>query len=244
MIEARKLTKRFRKNAGLIDLDLTVRAGEVVALVGPNGAGKSTALRCLAGQMLPDEGEVHIAGLDLLNQPLEAKRHLGYLPQEPALYPYLTGEELLRFVARIRGVAHIDEALDVADLGAAARRTTREYSFGMQKRLAFAGVLLGNPGAILLDEIFAGLDPVATSRFVTQLRKERARGAAVILSGHELDTVAELADRVCMLVAGRLVRTLEVGELQALRDERGALERLFHEVAGGTVAGGEPREAG
>ena len=166
--------------------------------------------------------------------------HLGYLPQEPALYPYLSGEEMLRFLARVRGVARIDDALEVADLGAATKRTTREYSFGMQKRLAFAGVLLGEPRAILLDEIFAGLDPVATSRFVAQIRRERARGAAGILSGHELDTVADLADRVCMLVAGRLVRTLAGEELSRLRAERGALERLFHELAGGSVAGGEP----
>lgn len=232
MIEVRALTKRYHDDAGILALDLDVAAGEIVALIGPNGAGKSTALRAIGGQLLPDEGSVTIAGVDLLADPLRAKQQMGYLPQEPVVYPYLTGEEYLRFIGRIRGAPDIERALGVCDLGPAAKRLTREYSYGMQKRLAFAGAVMSNPSCVLLDEIFAGLDPLAAARFVEHLRHERDRGAAVLLSGHELGTVGELCDRVVVLVRGRHVRTLLRGELDPLCREPGGLERAFREIVG------------
>jgi ABC-2 type transport system ATP-binding protein len=230
MIEVRGLTKRYGLGAGIENLDLEVQPGEVVALVGPNGAGKSTALRAVAGQILPDAGQILIAGIDLSRDPLAAKARLGYLPQEPVLYPYLTGEEFLRFVARVRGVTDIEAALALCDLGPASRRITREYSFGMQKRLALAGALLGDPAVLLFDEVFAGLDPLVAARVAERLRAEAARGAAVLLSGHELATVAEVADRVAVLAQARLRRLLYSGEIRALQGEPGALERAFREI--------------
>ena len=232
MIEVRGLTKKYRENTGILGLDLDVSPGEIVALIGPNGAGKSTALRAIGGQLLPDAGSVKMGGVDLLADPLRAKLQLGFLPQEPTVYPYLTGEEFLRFLARVRGVASIEHALEICDLGPAARRLTREYSYGMQKRLAFAGAVLSGPACVLLDEIFAGLDPLAVARFADHLRKERERGAAVLLSGHELATVGELCDRVVVLVHGRHVRTLGRAELDPLCREPGGLERTFRELAG------------
>ena len=236
MIEVRGLTKRFREGVGILGLDLDVAAGEVVALIGPNGAGKSTALRAIGGQILPDQGIVKIAGVDLLHEPLRAKAKMGFLPQEPALYPYLTGDEYLVFMSKVRGDPDIARALAICDLGPAARRLTREYSYGMQKRLAFAGAVMGAPAVVLLDEIFAGLDPVAAARFADHLRKERDRGAAVLLSGHELLTVAELADRVVALVAGRHVYTFARRELDELRKEPGGLDRAFASLARGDTA--------
>jgi len=240
MIVVRGLTKRYGRGAGIENLDLEVRPGEVVALVGPNGAGKSTALRAVAGQVLPDAGEVLIAGVDLSRDPLAAKARLGYLPQEPVLYPYLTGEEFLRFIARVRGVADIEEALALCDLGPAARRITREYSFGMQKRLALAGALLGAPSVVLLDEVFAGLDPLVAVRVAERIHAEAGRGAAVLLSGHELTVVAEVADRVAVLAQARLRRVLCSAELRTLQGESGALERAFREIVAPSSTGASP----
>jgi ABC-2 type transport system ATP-binding protein len=237
MIEVRGLTKRYREGAGIEALDLEVAAGEVVALVGPNGAGKTTALRAIAGQILPDEGEIRIGGVDLRADPLAAKERLGFLPQEPLLYPYLTGEEFLRFVARVRGESDLGPFLEVCDLGPAARRLTREYSYGMQKRLAFAATLLGRPPALLCDEVFAGLDPVVSARVALRLRAERDRGAAVLLSGHELPSVADVADRIAVLGGGCLLRILAAAEIRELRAEAGGLERAFREIVGVTAPG-------
>jgi ABC-2 type transport system ATP-binding protein len=223
MIAAHALTKRFRRTIGVDSLSLEVGPGEIVALVGPNGAGKSTALRLLCGQLLPDAGRVSVAGVDLLREPLAAKRHIGYVAQEPTLYPYLTGEEVLRFIARVRRAGSLDAAIAACDLGPALRRLTREYSFGMQKRLAFAAAIASAPPVLLLDEIFAGLDPGAVDRFASLLRNERARGAAILFSGHELETVAAIATRVVLLVAGRAVHTFDEDTLATLRDTPGTL---------------------
>jgi ABC-2 type transport system ATP-binding protein len=245
VISARGLTKRFREGAGIEDLDLAVAPGEIVALVGPNGAGKSTALKLVAGQILPDAGEIRVCGVDLGADPLAAKARMGYLPQEPLLYPYLTGVELLEFVAEVRRERDLTGYLAFCDLGPAAERLTREYSYGMQKRLALAAALMGQPGAILLDEVFAGLDPVASARVAERLREERGRGAAVLLSGHELPSVAGVADRVAVLGAGRLLRIIEAAELMALREEAGGLERAFREItAAGSAATPRPDRAG
>jgi ABC-2 type transport system ATP-binding protein len=232
MIQIRALTKRYREGSGIEALDLTVAAGEIVALVGPNGAGKSTALRAVTGQLLPDSGEIAIDGIDLLQDPLAAKARMSYLPQEPLLYPYLTGEEFLRFIARVRGVTDIAPALSACDLGPAVSRLVREYSYGMQKRLAFAGALLGEPKAIFLDEVFAGLDPVASATVAEALRARRDGGAAILLSGHELASVAQIAERVAVLVRGRLQRLLDAEEMRALRAETGALEKAFRQIVG------------
>jgi ABC-type multidrug transport system ATPase subunit len=230
VIRVRGLTKRYREGAGIEAFDLDVDSGEIVALVGPNGAGKSTALRAIAGQILPDAAEVTIDGKDLHRDPLAVKACTSFLPQEPVLYPYLTGEEFLRFMARVRGVEDIGPALAVCDLGPAVLRLVREYSYGMQKRLAFAGALLVAPKALLLDEVFAGLDPVASAGVASALRGARDRGAAVLLSGHELASVMALADRVAVLARGRLARLLGREEVLALRAATDRLDDAFREM--------------
>ena len=230
VIELVGLEKSFWDARVLQGLDLRVGPGELVGLIGPNGAGKSTALRILTGQLLPDAGTARIGGHDVQTAPLEARRALGYVPQEGGLEPFLTGEEVLRFVAEIRGV---DPAPDPASvlrefgLSSAAHRLTREYSEGMARRLALAAALMCEPPALVLDESLNGLDPRG-ARFVReQLEIHRARGAGILLTGHVLWTLQRLCTRVALLHGGRIVLDLDADAIAAHEAEGRSLEDVF-----------------
>ena len=146
MIRLQEVCKSFHGTAVLQGLSLEVASGELGGLIGPNGAGKSTALRILTGQLLADSGSVELGGFDLLRQPLQARQRLGYVPQGGGVEPFLTGEEVLRFVADLRGIQAeplVPQLLEQFSLSHAGHRLTREYSEGMQRRLAIAAALIG-----------------------------------------------------------------------------------------------------
>ncbi|MBN1334831.1 MAG: ABC transporter ATP-binding protein [Deltaproteobacteria bacterium] len=201
---------------------LSVHPGEFVGLVGNNGAGKTTLLKILAGQLAPGSGTVHVAGVDLSIDPRGARARMGYVPEQPALWEYLTAREFLSFVAEVRGAPDLGEALEVADLGEDAERLIREYSQGMRRRTALAAALLGHPPVLLLDEALNGLDPSSASRVREVLRTRCAAGAAVLLSTHALETVERLASRVVLLSGGRVAADVSVADLAP-----GAIERLL-----------------
>lgn len=202
-------------------VDLTVEPGTFVGLIGHNGAGKSTCLRMLTGLLRPTEGRVLVDGIDVVAEPLEARRRLGAVPEEPALYTYLTGKEFLEFVAEVRGGGDVAAGLEITGLGADADRLIREYSQGMRRKTALAAALLGAPKVLVLDEALNGLDPPSAARVKRALRDAVDGGATVLLSTHVVETVQAVSDRVVMLAHGRVVadeRTSELGErgLEAL----------------------------
>ena len=199
-----------------------VEPGEFVGLVGNNGAGKTTLLRILAGQLAASAGAVRIAGVDVAVDPRQARALTGYVPEQPALWDYLTAREFLGFVAEVRGAGDLDEALAVADLGEDADRLVREYSQGMRRRTALAAALLGHPPVLLLDEALNGLDPASTYRIREILRARAAAGTAVVLSTHVLEMVERVASRVLLLAHGRVEADVTGAEL-----EPGVLERLL-----------------
>ena len=231
-IVVRNFSKRYGTVSAVRGLTLDVPAGEILGLVGPNGAGKTTTLRALAGILRPTEGSVSIAGYGLDTQPVEAKRRLAFIPDEPHLFDYLTVEEHLRFTARLYGVA--DAAARIPELLAEMELTEKrnvlpgELSRGMKQKLSVAAALLHDPSVLILDEPLTGLDPVGIRRMKDTIRRRAAQGTAVILSSHLLNLVEELCTRVLLLRRGEVAALGTITELRALRPdlESASLEDL------------------
>ena len=227
MIRIDGLRKEYGRVLAVDTVSFAVAPGEFVALIGHNGAGKSTTLKVLTGQLRPTSGTVQVAGVDVLAHPGAAREKLGYVPEEPALYEYLTAREFLELVVELRGGGDIDDALLMTGLGADADRLIREYSQGMRRKTALAAAVVSRPPALVLDEALNGLDPPSAARVKAHLRGLCEQGCAVLLSTHVLETVERIADRVVMLAHGRVVADERVADL----GEEG-LERLFLEKIG------------
>lgn len=229
-IVVRDLEKSYGATRVLHGLSFQVEPGELVAFIGHNGAGKSTTLKILTGQLRPSAGQVSIGGIDVLADPGGARTRFGYVPEDPALYDYLTCREFLELVSELRGGGDLDAALALAALGADADRLIREYSQGMRRRTALAAAVVGKPAVLVLDEALNGLDPPSAARVKASLRALCDDGCAVLLSTHVLETVEKVADRVVMLAHGRVVADERVADI----GEEG-LERLFLERIGDSI---------
>ena len=210
LLRVDQLTKRYRKMTAVEDLSFTLEAGDLVGFIGPNGAGKSTTMGCIAGILNPDAGAVHIDGIDIAQDPVEARRRISFVPQHLELFDYLTGLEYLQLVARLRGLApdtrdaQIEELLELTELTQARHRILKEYSGGMARKAAICAALLGPPRLLLLDESFVGLDPESTFRIRQRLITFCQGGGAILLSSHILDMLERVCTRVIMLVQGTL----------------------------------------
>jgi len=233
------LVKRYRTITAVDGLSLEVGPGEFVGFIGPNGAGKSTTMRCIAGQLMPDAGTLEVAGASVPADPIAARGHIGYVPQELELYAYLTGEEFLRFVADVRGVPvdaqneRIEELLDLCELGRARHRLVREYSGGMARKIAISAALIARPPLLLLDESFVGLDPESTYALRTWLARYCEEGGAILISSHVLDMLERICTRVVVVAAGQVQRDLSRAEMQDQLDATyGTLTELYLDVTG------------
>ena len=255
-IEARGLGKSFGGVRVLSGVDLTVDAGEVVALLGRNGAGKSTTVRILATLTRPDEGSVRIAGIDALAEPARARRHLALTAQDSAVDGRLTGRENLRLIARLRHLARGERRdrpaalLRDLDLTDAADRRVSTYSGGMRRRLDLAMSLMSPPAVLFLDEPTTGLDPHSRETVWDAVRRLAAQGTAVLLTTQYLQEADVLADRVLVLEAGVVAADGTASELKAqLRGEIARLEiasseerERAHGILGDRVVGSPDRD--
>ena len=212
MIEITHLTKKFGRTLAVDDVTLSIRAGEVVALWGPNGAGKSTLVRCLLG-LLPFGGRAAIAGVDVKRRGKAARRLVGYVPQEPALFDDLRVVEAARFFGRLKraGADDVQRVLDEAQLAEHGRKRVRELSGGLKQRLSLALARLGDPPVFLMDEPTSNLDSAARAELLDDVRRLRERGKTVLLISHRPEEVRQLADRIVTLEAGRIVRVDQTG---------------------------------
>jgi ABC-2 type transport system ATP-binding protein len=241
------VVKRFHHVRAVDGISLQVQPGEFVGFIGPNGAGKTTTMRCLTGQLVPDEGIVAVGGVSVTQDPIGARGKLGYVPQELELYEYLTGEELLRFVGDIRGIpaaeqtARVEELLALTELTGARNQIIREYSGGMERKIAIASALIARPPLLLLDESFVGLDPESTHALRGHLREYCEDGGAIILSSHILDMLERICSRVLVLASGRLVGDLSRVELD--EDPRTLLE-IYLELTARTAPSHAPSTSG
>jgi len=210
VIEVQHLTKRYGPTTAVDDVSFRVERGEVLGFLGPNGAGKTTTMRVLTGYMPPSEGKAIVAGYDVSDQPLEAKRRTGYLPETPPLYPEMTVHDYLAFVARIKGVprserkARLGSVMDRTGVADMANRHCGKLSKGYRQRVGLAQALLHNPEVLILDEPTAGLDPkhiIETRELIKQLGGDHT----VILSTHILPEVSQTCQRVVIINKGRVV---------------------------------------
>ena len=210
LVEARHLYRRYGPAQAVSDVSLTLRQGEVLGLLGPNGAGKSTTMRMLTGNLAPSAGEILINGIDLLDRPREAKRHLGYLPEQPPVYRDLRVDEYLAYCASLHGLkggkarTAVADALERCALTDVRRRLIGNLSKGYQQRVGIAQAILHRPAVVILDEPTVGLDPIQI-REIRDLIRELGREYSVILSTHILPEVQAVCDRVQMIHRGRTV---------------------------------------
>ena len=214
-------------------VDLTVPRGQLFGLIGHNGAGKSTLFKLVLGLIAPSQGQLWVDGCEVGGRNFrEARRRLGYLPENLVLYDNLDGLETLRFFARLKGapLAQCATLLEDVGLSHAGRRPVREYSKGMRQRLGFAQALLGDPQLLLLDEPTTGLDPAAIRDFYAQLDRLRARGVTLVISSHILAELEQRVDALAMLSNGRLCAQGTVGALRE-RSTRPLHLRLEGEAA-------------
>ena len=223
-LEIQGLAKRFEHPA-VDGLHLRIRTGEFYTLLGPNGAGKTTTLRMVTGLLKPDRGSITVFGIDALADPVGAKRLMAWLSDEPMIYDKLTPTEYLEFVAGLWGVesdlaeAKARDLIGWLGLEAQAHDRCEGLSRGMRQKVALAGALLHEPRLIILDEPFTGLD-AGSARLVKSVLRERTQaGCSVLLTTHILDTAERMADRIGVMVAGRL---LAEGNLDDLRRQAGA----------------------
>jgi len=215
-VETHGLTKRYRTGVLAVnDLDLRVRAGEVYGFLGPNGAGKTTTLRLLSGLLHPTSGTAIVAGASP-GSPASLAR-MGAMVETPAFYPYLSGRDNLRVVARYAGVpkSRIEPVLKLVDLTDRARHKFKTYSTGMKQRLGVASALLKDPQLLILDEPTSGLDPQGTVEMRELIKDLRHGGRTVLLSSHLLNEVELTCDRVGVIAKGKLVAEGTVDELRA-----------------------------
>jgi len=211
------VVKKFGRVKAVNGLSFLVQPGEFIGLVGPNGAGKSTMIKMLTGQLLPTSGTIQIAGIDLTSGADRARGLIGYVPEEPSLYEYLTAREMIEFVVRIRGKGDVDAALEIAGLGDDSNRIIQEYSQGMRRKTALAAAMVAQPPVLILDEALNGLDPPSASRVLSALQQARTKGAAIILSTHVLDTLEKVATRIIMIRGGSLLADAPVSDLDRVR---------------------------
>ncbi len=241
-IQTRGLGRQFAGKWAVRDLDLAVRPGELYGFLGQNGAGKTTTLRMLTGLLQPSAGTLQIAGLDHLRGSRALKQRLGFLPDTPPLYDYLTGRQYVALVAslwhtdRARRDERCERLFALLDLASVADDLCKGYSHGTRKKLHLAAVLTTAPQVLLLDEPTTGLDPLSTRRLKELLREQCRAGTTVMLSTHVLDVAEQICDRVGILHRGTLCAEGTAAELRA-RHGGESLEDVFVRVTGGSDDG-------
>jgi len=242
-VETEGLVRRFGKLTAVDGVDLAVESGTFFGFLGPNGAGKSTTIKVLTGLLEPSEGTARILGFDIVRQPVEAKRRMGVVPEELALFDRLTGWEYLELVGRLYAMERptirerSEELMGLMELQDQGSKLIVDFSHGMRKKLALSAALIHGPDVLFLDEPFEGIDAVASRLIKSILGRLVERGVTVFLTSHVLEIVERLCSHVAIIHRGRLVASGAFAELQAgITMENGGpatLEDLFISLVGG-----------
>jgi ABC-2 type transport system ATP-binding protein len=218
MIKVEGLSKRYARNVAVDDVSFEVQKGQIVGFLGPNGAGKTTTMRILTCFLPPTAGTANVAGYDVLQQPMEVKRRIGYLPETPPLYPDMEVGEYLEFVGRLKGISRADlprRVTDVAERCAVAdvrNKLIHKLSKGYRQRVGLAQAIIHNPDVLILDEPTSGLDPKQITE-TRSLIKSLAGDHTIILSTHILPEVEQICEQVVIISKGKIVATDTVGNL-------------------------------
>ena len=237
MIEVSHLHKQFGEVVAVDDVSFSAADGVVTGLLGPNGAGKTTTLRMLTTLIAPDKGEARIDGLLVADDPIEARRRIGVLPDARGLYPRLTAREHVEYAGALHGIARkdlqprVEELLDLLDMRAIADRRTDGFSHGERVKVALARALVHQPRNVMLDEPTNGLDVMSTRAVRELIRRLRDQGKCVLFSSHVMQEVSALCDRVVIIARGRVLAEGTPDEIRA-RAGTDNLEEAFVSVIG------------
>ncbi len=234
VVNIQGLCKKYGKKLDYAISDINIRcyAGEIVGLLGKNGAGKSTTIKCLTGFFPFDEGTIEICGHDIKTDPIGAKKHLGYVPDNRAMFDKMTGIEYVNFIADIHGTpiedreARIEEMQDMFKLGDKIYDMISSYSHGMRQKICIMSSLIHRPSLWLLDEPLTGLDPQTAKALRDYMQKYKEEGNSVLYSSHNLDAVEKTCDRAYIINKGKLVADIDIKEFLANNPDR-SLEDAF-----------------
>ncbi len=234
MLKIENLTKTYGEKKAVDNLSLEIKDGEIYGFIGHNGAGKTTTLKCVIGVLGFDNGKIEINGIDIQKAPIEAKKIIAYLPDNPDLYDYMTGIGYLNFVADIFGVP-AEERLKKIDYYAEAFEIKKDlasaissYSHGMKQKLAIISSLIHDPKLVIMDEPFVGLDPKASHLLKGFMRDICNQGGAIFFSTHVLDVAEKLCDKVAIIKGGKLIIC---GTMEEVKGDD-SLEQVFLELEG------------
>ncbi|MGM9591745.1 MAG: ABC transporter ATP-binding protein [Oscillospiraceae bacterium] len=237
MLKIRNFTKCYDGKAVVDDLSLEVAAGDIYAFIGHNGAGKTTTIKAACGILQFDGGDIFIDGMSVKEKPLECKKVIAYIPDNPELYDYLSGVKYLNFVADIYGVSKADREerirryADVFGLTEDLAQPVSAYSHGMKQKLAIIAAWIHEPKLIIMDEPFVGLDPVASHTLKTMMHEHCDKGGAIFFSTHVLEVAEKLCDKVAIIKSGKLVTS---GDMETVKGDT-SLEAVFLELEGDNV---------
>ena len=232
MLKIDHLTKTYGEKKAIDDLSLHIRAGEIYGFIGHNGAGKTTTLKAVAGILQFDAGEIIVNGRSIRTQPLDCKRDMAYIPDNPDLYEYMTGIKYLNFIADIFGVdaqtrqERIRKYADLFELTADLAQPIAAYSHGMKQKLAIISAWLHDPKLIIMDEPFVGLDPKAAHTLKGMMRELCDAGGAIFFSTHVLEVAEKLCDKVAIIKGVKLIRS---GTMEEVKGDS-SLESVFLEL--------------
>ncbi len=240
MIEALSLTKMFGEFTAVNELSFRIQSGEIYGLLGPNGSGKSTTMRMILGLLRPTSGTARIMGRDIIEEPVEAKRIMGYVPEEPVLPERLTGWEFVNYIADIwrvpRGEARekeINDLLELLDIADAADDLIETYSKGMSRKIGLVAALIHRPQVLILDEIQAGIDPRGAATIKEIINGMKSRGATIMMSTHILEIAEQLCDRIGIINEGRMIAEGTMEQLRQQAKGQTSLEEIFLSLTGG-----------
>ena len=234
MLTIEHFTKRYGDKLAVDDLNLHIAPGEICGFIGHNGAGKTTTLKAACGILGFDSGDIKINGTSIQADPLSCKRQLAYIPDNPNLYEYMTGNKFLSFIADIFGVdnatrkARIAKYAEMFEITDALSQPISSYSHGMKQKLAIISAWLHAPKLIMMDEPFVGLDPKASHLLKTMMREACDEGGAIFFSTHVLEVAEKLCDNVAIIKQGKLIR---YGDMETVRGDD-SLEEVFLELEG------------
>ncbi len=240
MIKTINLTKRYGKLTAVDNLNLEIKSGELFGFLGPNGAGKTTTFKLIVGLLQPTSGTVTIGGHDILKNPIEAKSIIGFIPDQPFIYPKLSGTEYLRFICGLYGLNHqegekrIPELLELFELSEWGSELVESYSHGMRQRLVMASAIIHKPRVIVIDEPMVGLDPRGARMVKEVFRGMSREGVGIFMSTHTMEVAEQMCDRIGIIQDGRLIAVGTMPELRQLSGVEGKhLESIFLKLTGG-----------
>lgn len=239
MIEIKNVTKAYRKNSNVVEnLNLEIKEGEIFGFIGPNGAGKTTTIKMMTGILSADKGKILIDGKNIKNNPVEAKKNFGFVPDNPNIFLRLTGIQYLNFMAdiydvtkeeRIERINRLSKEFDMYD---ALEDKIQSYSHGMRQKIVIIGALLHNPQNWILDEPLTGLDPKSAFKLKNMMREHAKQGKSVFFSTHVLEVAEKLCDRIGIINKGKIIFVGTYEEMKHTLGVDGSLEELFMEITG------------